>query len=145
MAEKNPFDLFSGFDFEKMLKEFKLPGMDMQGLVASQTRNVEAITEANRVTIEGLQALGGRQSEIMRELFDEVRQSFEGLSNASNPQEAAGRQSEVARAAMEKGMSNMRELTEMVTKSNTEAFEVVNKRMNESLEEFRKLFGAFNK
>ena len=41
---------------------------------------------------------------------------------------------------MEKAMSSMRELTEMVTKSNSEAFDVVNKRMNESLDEFRTLF-----
>jgi phasin family protein len=132
-------------DFEKMLKDFKLPGMDVKGLVDSQSRNAQAVAEANRVSLEGIRSLSERQTAIMRETFDEVRQAFAEIRGADNLEDAANRQSEVARKAMEKGMANMRELTDMVTKSNSDAFEVVNQRMNESLEEFRKLFSGFSK
>jgi len=145
MSEKSPFDLFSGVDFEKLLKDFKLPGMDVKGLVDSQSRNVQAVAEANRVTLEGIRSLSERQTAIMRETFDEVRQAFEEVRGAENLEDAANRQSEVARKAMEKGMADMRELTEMLTNSNSQAFELVNQRMNESLEEFRKLFSGFGK
>ena len=39
--------------------------------------------------------------------------------------------------AIEKGLSNAKELTELVTKANTEAFNVINKRVTESLDEVR--------
>jgi phasin family protein len=41
---------------------------------------------------------------------------------------------------MEKAMANLRELAEMMSKTNSEAFELINQRMNENLEEFRKAF-----
>jgi phasin family protein len=43
----------------------------------------------------------------------------------------------IVRQAIEKGVANARELTEMVTKANTEAFNVINKRVTEGLDEIR--------
>ena len=59
MTQSNPFEMFKDLDLEKMFdvesmfKDMKLPGVDMDSLMASQQRNIEAITEANKVAFQG--------------------------------------------------------------------------------------------
>ena len=54
MAQNPFFD----FDFSKIVSEYKLPGVDVEALVSAQRRNIEAITAANQLAFEGLQAVG---------------------------------------------------------------------------------------
>jgi hypothetical protein len=46
-------------------------------------------------------------------------------------------QAQYSKHAIEQSLSNAEELAELVTKANTEAFSVINKRVTESLEEVR--------
>jgi len=57
----------------------------------------------------------------------------------SNPQELTGKQAGMARKAFVQALANMRELAEMVSKSNSEAFAIINKRVTESLQELKSL------
>jgi hypothetical protein len=52
--------------FQTMLTQYKLPGVDIGKLIAAQQRNLEAVAEANRV-VEGIQALAKRQVEVVQE------------------------------------------------------------------------------
>ena len=61
----NPTFPFLENDFSKMFSEFKIPGFDMQALVATQRRNIEAVTAANQLAVEGVQAVMRRQTEII--------------------------------------------------------------------------------
>ena len=47
------------------------------------------------------------------------------------------RQAEYSKKAIEKGLANFRDLADLVTKANTEAMNVLTKRVTESLEEVR--------
>ena len=145
MAQSNPFSMFGEMDLEKMMKEFKMPGVDVDALMTSQRKNFEAIGEANKVAMEGMQAVAARQAEIMREAMEEMAKATREFSAVGSPQEASGKQADAARETFEKAVANMRELAEMVAKSNGEAFEVVNRRMNESLEEFKGMLGSLKK
>ena len=71
MSENNPFNPFanmdpSKFDLTKMMSEFKLPGIDMETLMETQRKNIEAVTQANKVAVEGMQAIAKRQAEMLR-------------------------------------------------------------------------------
>ena len=143
MAENffNPFanvDL-SKFDITKMLGDLKIPGFDMSALLATQSKNMEALTAANRVTLKGMLAIAKRQTEIMAQSLTEVSSMAQQLASTSSPQEAGAKQAELVRQAFEKALANMRELAEMFSKTNTEAFELINKRFTESLEELKAL------
>jgi phasin family protein len=137
--------MFGEMDLEKMMKEFKIPGVDVDSMMSSQRRNFEAIGEANKVAMEGMQAVAQRQSEIMREAMEEMAKTTKNMAAIGSPQEASGQQADMARESFEKALANMRELAEMVAKSNSEAFEVVNRRMNESLEEFKGMMAGIKK
>jgi phasin family protein len=53
------------------------------------------------------------------------------------PEQKIAQQTDLVKAAFEKALANLRELTEMVAKSNTEAADVLTKRIGESLTELK--------
>lgn len=143
-SPNNPFVNvdFSKFDVTQMLKDMQVPGIDVNALMETQRRNIEALTAANRAAVDGMQAVARRQAEIMAQSLSEVSSLAQELAQStSNPQEMGTKQAEVVRQAFEKALANMRELAEMVSKTNTEAFDVMNKRFTESLEELKTLMG----
>ncbi len=139
MSSNNPFANFdfSKFDPTKMLGDLKLPGVDMEAMMAAQRKNIEAVVSANKVAIEGMQAVAKRQAEILAEYMGTFTSTAQQLAGSGSPQEMTGKQAELVKDAMEKALTNMRELAEMVGKSNTEAFEVINNRVHESLNELK--------
>ena len=140
MARPNPF---GDFDFTKMLDTSKLmgdlrvPGVDVEAVVASQRRNLEALGEANKLAVEGLQAVARRQSEIFRQMMEEASQAMREMMAAGSPEDKASRQTELVKEAFKRAIGNMRELAEMVSKSQGEAFDVINKRVTDSLDELK--------
>jgi phasin family protein len=133
------FDM-SKFDMSKMLGDLKIPGFDMEAAVAAQRKNIEALTAANQTAVQGMQAVAQRQAEILSQAMSEVSAVAQQLSSAgSNPQELTAKQAELARKGFEQALANARELAEMVSKSNTEAFAIINKRVTESLQELKSL------
>ncbi len=136
MATKtnNPF---LEFDPSKLLGDFKLPGVDVEAILSSQRKNIEALTAANQLAAEGFQAVLRRQAEIVRASVEEASSFVNDVLSASTPEAKAAKQAELVKAAFEKALSNARELAELVTKSNTEAADVLSKRVSESLEELK--------
>jgi phasin family protein len=140
MATKQHADQFFDFDISKYLGDFKVPGVDVDTLVTSQRKNIEALTQANKLAYDGLQAVVKRQVEIIRQTVDEVAQATKDIAEPGTPQDKAAKQAELAKDAFERTLSNMRELSEMVAKANNEAFELLNKRFTQNLEEIRDVF-----
>ena len=118
------------FDFTKLMSQFRLPGVDFAALVDRERRNIEALAKANRIAFEGWQRLVRRQAEILQETMKEV------VANAGQ-QDAIKKRADLAKEGFEKALANMRELAEMATKSQKEAFEVVRKRIEENVEGIR--------
>ena len=140
----NPFldmdftKMMSQMDFAKMMSEMKLPGVDMTAVTAAQTKNVEAVIAANQRAIEGFQTLAQRQAQILQESMAELTQAMTALTSDTSPDVKAQKQMELAQVAMGKALSDMREIAEIMTESTNETFEVINKRVNESIDEARK-------
>lgn len=133
MASNTPFD----FDLTKLLGDFKVPGVDFESIIASQRKNIEAVTAANQLAVEGLQAVLRRQAEIIRQSIEEASSLVGDLTSPSAPEEKAAKQADLVKSAFEKALANIKELSEMVAKSNSEAAEVLTKRVSESLEEVK--------
>jgi len=126
------------FDVTKIMGDFRVPGIDMEAAVASQRKNIEALTQANQLAVEGVQALMRRQVEITRQAMEDFSAMFRDFVQPNgSPEDRFAKQAEYSKHAIEKGLSNAKELTELVTKANTEAFNVINKRVTESLDEVR--------
>ena len=131
MATKQQADRPLDFDFSGFLGGFTLPGFDIGSMMASQRKNVEALAEANRVTCEGLQAVVKRQGEILRQTLDEAAQAARELSAPGAVPDKATRQAALA---------NARELGELITKTQSEAFDLLRTRFSQNLDELRQSF-----
>ncbi|WP_439814272.1 phasin family protein [Zavarzinia sp. CC-PAN008] len=135
---------FPFFDFSKVMQEFKMPGgdgfkmpgLDMDAFVASQRRNVEALTQANKLAAEGFQTIARRQAEIFRTTLTDFSELTRDLMAKGNQ---PADQTERVKQTFESAVANMRELTELATKANQEVFEVLNRRVAEGIEELRSL------
>ena len=123
-AGETPF-----FDFTKLMSQFRLPGVDFAALVDRERKNIQALAEANRIAFEGWQRLVRRQAEILQETMKKV------VADAG--QVDAMKRTDLAKEGFEKALANMRELAEMASKSQREAFEVVRKRIEENVEGIR--------
>ncbi|MCC6467313.1 MAG: phasin family protein [Alphaproteobacteria bacterium] len=129
---------FAEMDFTKVMSEFKVPGFNVEALVNTQRKNFEAIAAANQLAIEGFQAVAKRQGDIVRETIETLTKAGQELASASqSPDVRVAKQAELAKAGYEKALANLRELSEMMVKSNSEAFGIINKRVTEALDEMK--------
>ena len=131
------FDITKMMDVTKLMSEFKMPGMDMETILGSQRKNIEALTAANRLAFEGVQALMKRQTEILRQTMQEINAATQGMAATTSPQEKLAKQSTLAKETFERAVANMRELSEMVAKSNSEVFELLNVRLGQIMDEVK--------
>jgi len=130
---------FLDYDVTKAFSTFAFPGFNVEAVMASQRKNVEAFTQANQLAIEGVQAFARRQVEIAREAFERAPDFFKELSQPVAPQERIAKNAEIAKATFEKNIATAKELGALVTKANVEAFEVLTKRFTESFEELKEV------
>jgi len=136
MMTKAPNPLLD-MDVTKLMAEFKVPGGDLETIMASQRKNIEALTKANQLAIEGLQTVARRQAEILRGGFDEASSLMREIMQTQSTEDRVARQTEAAKKSVERALSNARELAEIVAKAGNEAFDVIKSRVGESLDEVR--------
>ncbi len=131
-------------DFTKYVADFKLPQVDVDALVVSQTKTIEALSAANRTAVEGAQAVAKRHNEIVKAALTDLSETMKDLSTAEKPQDRAAKQAQLVKASYEKAVSNAQELSDMIVKSNADAFSMINKRFLESLDEAAALIRKAN-
>lgn len=127
-------------DMMRMLSEFRMPGMpDMEALAAAQRRNMEALSAANRVALEGAQAVTRRNMEILQSSVSELTEAMKSFSGQDPTQSKAARQTEMMKSAYEKAVANMKEVSDLIQKSNSEAVALLNNRFTEAMSEAKTL------
>lgn len=140
MAKKD--NTFDYVDVSKMFADFKVPGVDWQELMASQQKNIAALTEANQRLVEGAQAVMQQQSAIMNKAMTELTATSQELMKEGDPQAGAQKRFELAKTSFETAVGNMQELAELAGQSNSEAMQIINKRAAEAFEEIKAVIKA---
>jgi phasin family protein len=132
-------------EFRKLLGDMKLPALpDTQALMQAHQRNLEALTAANRIAVEGAQAVARRHMEIMQQTMAELTETLTSLSTAA-PQDQAAKQAELLKAAYEKAVANSRELGDLIQRANGEAVGTLNARVSAAIDELTNLIGKARK
>jgi phasin family protein len=129
------------YDLKKVFGEMKLPAMpDIDVVLATHRRNLEALSEANRVALEGAQAVARRHMEIMQSTMAGLTETLKDLSASDGPATRASKQTDLLKQAYENAVSNTRELGDLIQKSNTEAMQKLNQRFSEAMSEMKDVF-----
>jgi phasin family protein len=129
------------FDFTSVLADMKRGAMpDMEAVLSAHKRNLEALSDANRVALEGAQAVARRHMEIMQSTMSGLSAKLKDISVADTPKDRAAKQADMLKQAYENAVMNTRELGDLIQKTNTEAMSRLNHRFSEAMTEMKALF-----
>jgi phasin family protein len=129
------------FDFKKMFEDLKLPQIpDIEAVLGAHRRNLEALSDANRLALEGAQTVARRHMEIMQTTMSGLTQTLREIAATDTPNERAAKHAELLKQAYEDAVSNTRELGDLIQKSHTEAMEKLNRRFSEAMTEMKDVF-----
>ncbi|WP_240376545.1 phasin family protein [Acidocella sp. MX-AZ02] len=128
------------FDIKKLMGDMKIPAMpDVEAVLAAHKRNLDALTEANRVALEGAQLVARRHMEIMQETMSGLTSTLKELAGNQPPAVRAAKQAELLKKAYENAVANTKELGDLIQKSNAEAMSKLNTRFSEAMTEMKAL------
>jgi len=143
-SDFDPLKVWAGFDplqasdqFTKMFGDMTMPQANIDSFMASQRKSLEALSVANQKMLDGVRAVSERQAEIVRDAVEKTSAAMEDLGKAKTPQEVVEKQAALAKKAFDKSVKDLTELREMVVKSNADAIEPINVRIQEGFEELK--------
>jgi phasin family protein len=135
---------FAADQFTKRISEMNFPGMpDLDAVTTANRRNMEALSAANRTALEGAQTVARRYSEIMQQAMTQMGEAVKALASTEAPEQKAAKQMELLKAAYQQAVANMKELSELIQKSNAEAVGLLNARFSEGMDEVKGLIEKF--
>ena len=130
MADNNnPFPMP---DFNELLKQMQMPGVDLESLMQEGQKNIEAVQDANRAVAEGWQTLSQKQMEMFQETMQRWMENMQAMGSGS-PQDNMEQQAEAAREGFEQALSNMRELAQIAADSQMKAMDIMRQRFEENM------------
>jgi phasin family protein len=125
-------------EFTRMFSDMKFPAMpDMEGFLTAHRRNMETLSAANRVALEGAQTVAKRHMEIVQQTMQEMTDTIRELSSPDSPQARAAKQAEMMKLAYERAVAHMRELADLIQRANGEAVQMLNHRFTEAMDEVK--------
>ena len=127
-------------DFTKFFADMKFAALpDMETFLAANRKNLETLSAANRVALEGAQAVARRHMEIMQSSMSELTEAMKALASVEAPQVRTARQAEMLKQAYQHAVAHMKELSDLIQQSNTEALGLLNTRFAEAMDEVKAL------
>lgn len=136
MADEDFSNSFKTDQFVKMFEAFYVPGLDMKALVEGQRKNLEAMKEATQILAVGASDVAKKQAEIVRTAVQQAV-SVAGDIKMGDVTSAAKAQQEFVKQAFEAGLNNARELAEIVSRSSQDAYQTIEQRVKENVEQLR--------
>jgi phasin family protein len=122
-------------DIAKLFSSFAVPGFPFDQLVSIQRRNFEAATTAVQIAADSWHAMFRRQQEVFGQAAEEGSKRLRDLFAPGAPDEKLAQHADFVKSAVEKGLTNFREVSDILVKSSVGATEVLAKRATEGLTE----------
>jgi phasin family protein len=139
-------DMYAGYaklfgEFGKLFTSGRAPMFDVAAIIDAQRKNIDALTRANKLALEGVQAVAQRQAEI----FQQAVQDFSGVTrelvSEGTPEEKLVRQADFAKGSFQQAVANFEELSGLAQKSSAQALTVISKRIAENFDDVKSAFG----
>ena len=133
-----------GFDAKSFAFDPKAFGFGGNDLMAAQQKNMDALNAANKAAAAAYQDLFTKQVKVFQDSMAEAQKSLAGFDATKMDAETAKARSELVNKAFEKAMTNMTALAEGARSANSEAYEIVAKRVGDSMKELQDLAKKFS-
>jgi phasin family protein len=133
-AFKNPF---ADFDFTKIAGEFKFPVVPVETFVETGRKNFAALTTASTAAVESIKSIAQRQGDMLRAAMEDFSKHGSEVLAAATVEEKAAKQIDFAKKSYELAIANVKELTELYSKSQADAFATLSGRVSELTDEVK--------
>ena len=128
---------FFDFDVTKMFADFRFRPFDVEAVWAAQRRNLEALSLANTLAVEGVHALAKRQIEMTQQTLEDLSTLVREMAQPVSTEDRIAKHTEFTKKMIDKGLTHGREVAALAAKAGSEATEVLQKRTTEGLDEMR--------
>jgi phasin family protein len=130
-------EMFSSKEFTKLFENFGTMPFDMQSFMDMQRKNAQAVTEAQQMAMQNMQAVLQRQAEILSQIMEDNSNLAKGMMTEGTPEEKISKNAKLFKNVYERTVASLQELSEMINKSNMEATKIINKRVAASMTEIQ--------
>ncbi len=137
MAKKPDTEHFVDM-FASLGRDLKMPQVDVDHILDHHRKNLEALEKASRSAASGATDVFTRQREILEQTLGEVRDMATKMVVPGSPKELMDRQTELAKKSFEAAVKNASDIGEVISRSSTEAIEILRNRIKEAMEEMQK-------
>lgn len=122
-------------DLNKIMDQLKLPNIDLQTMIEGSRKDIEAIVKANEVAVNGIKSVADKQAEMLQTVLGEIGTKLKTMAQDGSPSAKA---TEMAQQTIEKALGAMRTLAEANGQSQAQVLDVINTRVQQSIDEIRK-------
>ncbi|MFT3800265.1 MAG: phasin family protein [Burkholderiaceae bacterium] len=133
MQKANPNEAALG-DLTRMFEQFRMPAVDLQALLDTQRKDLEALAQATRQAYDGIRSLVARRDEILTESISQWQEAVR-----ANGGKGLTEQAEQLQQGMAKAIADLRELGQIEARTRTEVWKTVQERMQQNFAEMQKL------
>ena len=124
-----------------MLRKFGsdlgLPKVDVDKLIESHKKNIDALSQSATVAAQGAQSVAQKQREIFEAGLDEATKLARGYQPLGKLQDNLALQTEFAKKVFEIAVKGAQESTTTARQSTSEAVKIIQDRLKESFDEMR--------
>ena len=135
--KKQDSSLFSGTTFFDFLKQYQGLPNQFQGLYNSQLKNIQSINNMQQTSIENFQEIAHKQNEIFSQIMQQTTHMANDMMVNSDPEEKLRKNVINFQKGYEQALSNAKEISELIKKSNAQTNKILRKRASESLDEIK--------
>ncbi|MEA2956081.1 MAG: hypothetical protein QOJ58_1581 [Alphaproteobacteria bacterium] len=121
-------------DLNKVMDQLKLPNIDLQAIMEGRRKDLEAIVKANEVALNGIKSVADKQAEMLQTVLGEIGTKLKSMAQDGSPSAKA---TEMAQQTIEKALGAMRTLAEANGQSQAQVLDVINTRVQQSVDEIR--------
>jgi phasin family protein len=129
-------------DAMKSFGQFKTPTFDVTQMANQAAnlgrKNMETVSNVAQTVAENAQTITRRQAELARAHVEKMLKTSKDMLVNGSPEINTSKQAEYARGLMESSLNNLREVSELFTKSGFEVFDALNRQATANLEEVTK-------
>ncbi len=124
-------------EFFKAARQYRFSPTDMETVMESHRRTLEAFNAIGRVMTENAQKIAQRQAEMVKETLNEMTAALSEIGKTGTLEDATVKQAEFAKGVFETALDNSREIAEMVAESNEAVVEPISNRVVALLDEMK--------
>ncbi len=123
--------------FEKIGKEMKMPGVEVNQVIEANRKNLEALEKSARAAAKGAGDMVNRQRQLLEESMQDFAEAAKRLVASASPQDMMTKQAEFARQSFEKAVRNAGETAKLAQDAGADVMKSLRERFDEGVRELR--------